>query len=56
MVFTDTNSILRYLARVAATSGLYGSNLMEHTEVRKEYVCSYMFRLVLSLFGNTVVN
>lgn len=33
VVFTDTNSILRYLARVAATSGLYGSNLMEHTEI-----------------------
>ncbi|XP_023488492.2 bifunctional glutamate/proline--tRNA ligase isoform X1 [Equus caballus] len=33
VVFTDVNSILRYLARVAATAGLYGSNLMEHTEI-----------------------
>lgn len=34
VVFTDINSILRYLARVAATAGLYGANLMEHAEVR----------------------
>ena len=31
--FTDVNSIVRYLARVAPALGLYGSNLMEHTEV-----------------------
>ncbi|XP_039913330.1 bifunctional glutamate/proline--tRNA ligase isoform X4 [Hirundo rustica] len=31
--FTDVNSIARYLARVAASAGLYGSNLLEHTEV-----------------------
>ncbi|XP_006108319.1 bifunctional glutamate/proline--tRNA ligase-like [Myotis lucifugus] len=33
VVFTDINSILRYLARVAMTARLYGSNLMEHTEI-----------------------
>ncbi|XP_006894653.1 PREDICTED: bifunctional glutamate/proline--tRNA ligase [Elephantulus edwardii] len=33
VVFTDVNSILRYLARVATSAGLYGSNLMEHTEI-----------------------
>lgn len=33
VVFTDVNSILRYLARIATTSGLYGTNLMEHTEI-----------------------
>ncbi|KAM4861247.1 bifunctional glutamate/proline--tRNA ligase [Thomomys bottae] len=33
VVFTDINSILRYLARVATTAGLYGTNLMEHTEI-----------------------
>ncbi|XP_028387128.1 bifunctional glutamate/proline--tRNA ligase isoform X2 [Phyllostomus discolor] len=33
VAFTDVNSILRYLARVATTAGLYGSNLMEHTEI-----------------------
>uniref|UniRef100_G3U148 Bifunctional glutamate/proline--tRNA ligase n=1 Tax=Loxodonta africana TaxID=9785 RepID=G3U148_LOXAF len=33
VAFTDSNSILRYLARVATTAGLYGSNLMEHTEI-----------------------
>ncbi|XP_042645583.1 bifunctional glutamate/proline--tRNA ligase isoform X6 [Tyto alba] len=31
--FTDVNSIARYLARVAGSAGLYGSNLLEHTEV-----------------------
>ncbi|XP_057691275.1 bifunctional glutamate/proline--tRNA ligase isoform X2 [Corythoichthys intestinalis] len=31
--FTDTNSISRYLARVAPALGLYGANLMEQTEV-----------------------
>uniref|UniRef100_A0AC11DH52 Glutamyl-prolyl-tRNA synthetase 1 n=1 Tax=Ovis aries TaxID=9940 RepID=A0AC11DH52_SHEEP len=33
VVFTDINSILRYLARIATTAGLYGSNLLEHTEI-----------------------
>ncbi|XP_004699962.1 bifunctional glutamate/proline--tRNA ligase isoform X2 [Echinops telfairi] len=33
VMFTDINSILRYLARVATAAGLYGSNLMEHTEI-----------------------
>uniref|UniRef100_A0A2K5CJ23 Glutamyl-tRNA synthetase n=1 Tax=Aotus nancymaae TaxID=37293 RepID=A0A2K5CJ23_AOTNA len=33
VIFTDVNSILRYLARVATTAGLYGCNLMEHTEI-----------------------
>uniref|UniRef100_A0A803YRG8 Bifunctional glutamate/proline--tRNA ligase n=1 Tax=Meleagris gallopavo TaxID=9103 RepID=A0A803YRG8_MELGA len=31
--FTNVNSIVRYLARVAASAGLYGLNLLEHTEV-----------------------
>ncbi|KFU87452.1 Bifunctional glutamate/proline--tRNA ligase, partial [Chaetura pelagica] len=31
--FTDVNSIARYLARVAVSAGLYGSNLLEHTEI-----------------------
>uniref|UniRef100_A0A087YJF0 Bifunctional glutamate/proline--tRNA ligase n=1 Tax=Poecilia formosa TaxID=48698 RepID=A0A087YJF0_POEFO len=31
--FSDTNSISRYLARVAPALGLYGANLMEQTEV-----------------------
>ncbi|XP_057875960.1 bifunctional glutamate/proline--tRNA ligase isoform X6 [Melospiza georgiana] len=31
--FSDVNSIARYLARVAASAGLYGSNLLEHTEI-----------------------
>uniref|UniRef100_A0A1A8L4V1 Bifunctional glutamate/proline--tRNA ligase n=1 Tax=Nothobranchius pienaari TaxID=704102 RepID=A0A1A8L4V1_9TELE len=31
--FSDANSISRYLARVAPALGLYGSNLMEQTEV-----------------------
>ncbi|XP_064914584.1 bifunctional glutamate/proline--tRNA ligase isoform X14 [Columba livia] len=31
--FTDVNSIARYLARVAGSAGLYGSNLLEHTEI-----------------------
>ncbi|XP_010776472.1 bifunctional glutamate/proline--tRNA ligase-like [Notothenia coriiceps] len=31
--FNDTNSISRYLARVAPALGLYGSNMMEQTEV-----------------------
>ncbi|XP_045040367.2 bifunctional glutamate/proline--tRNA ligase isoform X3 [Desmodus rotundus] len=33
VMFTDVNSILRYLARVATSAGLYGSNLLEHTEI-----------------------
>uniref|UniRef100_A0A8C0INP7 Glutamyl-prolyl-tRNA synthetase 1 n=1 Tax=Chelonoidis abingdonii TaxID=106734 RepID=A0A8C0INP7_CHEAB len=32
-VFTDVNSIVRYLARVATSAGLYGFNLLEHTEI-----------------------
>uniref|UniRef100_A0A8C4HIW8 Bifunctional glutamate/proline--tRNA ligase n=1 Tax=Dicentrarchus labrax TaxID=13489 RepID=A0A8C4HIW8_DICLA len=31
--FNDTNSISRYLARVAPALGLYGANMMEQTEV-----------------------
>uniref|UniRef100_A0A8B9HYL2 Bifunctional glutamate/proline--tRNA ligase n=1 Tax=Astyanax mexicanus TaxID=7994 RepID=A0A8B9HYL2_ASTMX len=31
--FSDVNSITRYLARVAPSLGLYGSNMMEQTEV-----------------------
>lgn len=31
------NSIVRYLARVAGSTGLYGSNLLEHTEVRRNH-------------------
>ncbi|XP_051502730.1 bifunctional glutamate/proline--tRNA ligase-like [Myxocyprinus asiaticus] len=31
--FSDINSITRYLARVAPALGLYGSNMMEQTEV-----------------------
>ncbi|KAM9608708.1 bifunctional glutamate/proline--tRNA ligase isoform 3-T3 [Morphnus guianensis] len=31
--FTDVNSIVRYLARVGGSGGLYGSNLLEHTEI-----------------------
>uniref|UniRef100_A0A8B9MC22 Glutathione S-transferase C-terminal domain-containing protein n=1 Tax=Accipiter nisus TaxID=211598 RepID=A0A8B9MC22_9AVES len=31
--FTDVNSIVRYLARVAGSAGLYGSNLLENTEI-----------------------
>ncbi|KAM6433802.1 bifunctional glutamate/proline--tRNA ligase isoform 2-T2 [Rhynochetos jubatus] len=31
--FSDVNSIARYLARVAGSAGLYGSNLLEHTEI-----------------------
>ncbi|XP_043954745.1 bifunctional glutamate/proline--tRNA ligase isoform X2 [Gambusia affinis] len=31
--FSDTNSISRYLARVAPGLGLYGANMMEQTEV-----------------------
>uniref|UniRef100_A0A8D2LLE5 Bifunctional glutamate/proline--tRNA ligase n=1 Tax=Varanus komodoensis TaxID=61221 RepID=A0A8D2LLE5_VARKO len=33
VAFTDVNSIARYLARIATSSGLYGSNLLEHTEI-----------------------
>ncbi|KAM4693873.1 bifunctional glutamate/proline--tRNA ligase isoform 2-T2 [Discoglossus pictus] len=31
--FTDVNTIVRYLARLATNTRLYGSNLMEHTEI-----------------------
>ncbi|XP_044148274.1 LOW QUALITY PROTEIN: bifunctional glutamate/proline--tRNA ligase [Bufo gargarizans] len=31
--FTDVNSIIRYLARLAPQAGLLGSNLMEQTEI-----------------------
>ncbi|KAM6207503.1 bifunctional glutamate/proline--tRNA ligase isoform 2-T2 [Sarcoramphus papa] len=31
--FTDVNSIARYLARLSGSAGLYGSNLLEHTEI-----------------------
>ncbi|XP_076011602.1 bifunctional glutamate/proline--tRNA ligase isoform X2 [Genypterus blacodes] len=31
--FSDVNSIIRYLARVAPALGLYGANMMEQTEV-----------------------
>lgn len=33
VTFNDVNSIIRYLARLAPEAGLYGSNLMEQTEV-----------------------
>ncbi|XP_019372022.1 PREDICTED: bifunctional glutamate/proline--tRNA ligase [Gavialis gangeticus] len=33
VTFTDANSIARYLARVATSAGLYGSNILEHTEI-----------------------
>ncbi|XP_070788498.1 bifunctional glutamate/proline--tRNA ligase isoform X2 [Pituophis catenifer annectens] len=33
VTFTDVNSIVRYLARIATSAGLYGSNLLEHTEI-----------------------
>ncbi|XP_007481476.1 bifunctional glutamate/proline--tRNA ligase [Monodelphis domestica] len=33
VTFTDVNSIIRYLARVATSAGLYGCNLMERTEI-----------------------
>uniref|UniRef100_A0A8D0GQY5 Glutamyl-prolyl-tRNA synthetase 1 n=1 Tax=Sphenodon punctatus TaxID=8508 RepID=A0A8D0GQY5_SPHPU len=33
VAFTDVNSIARYLARVATSAWLYGSNLLEHTEI-----------------------
>ncbi|KAK9412005.1 bifunctional glutamate/proline-tRNA ligase [Crotalus adamanteus] len=33
VTFTDVNSIARYLARIATSAGLYGSNLLEHTEI-----------------------
>ncbi|XP_062828337.1 bifunctional glutamate/proline--tRNA ligase isoform X5 [Anolis carolinensis] len=33
VTLTDVNSIARYLARVATSAGLYGSNLLEHTEI-----------------------
>ncbi|XP_068089017.1 bifunctional glutamate/proline--tRNA ligase isoform X3 [Hyperolius riggenbachi] len=33
VTFSDVNSIIRYLARLAPEAGLYGSNLMQQTEV-----------------------
>nr|XP_033793348.1 bifunctional glutamate/proline--tRNA ligase isoform X2 [Geotrypetes seraphini] len=33
VVFTDVYAIVRYLARTAESTRLYGSNLMEHTEI-----------------------
>ncbi|XP_048448199.1 bifunctional glutamate/proline--tRNA ligase-like, partial [Rhincodon typus] len=33
VVFSDVNSIVRYLARVDTENKLYGSNLLEHAEV-----------------------
>ncbi|XP_042330475.1 bifunctional glutamate/proline--tRNA ligase isoform X4 [Sceloporus undulatus] len=33
VAFTDMNSIARYLARITTSAGLYGSNLLEHTEI-----------------------
>ncbi|KAF7253214.1 Bifunctional glutamate/proline--tRNA ligase [Varanus komodoensis] len=36
VAFTDVNSIARYLARIATSSGLYGSNLLEHTETEEK--------------------
>nr|XP_060610232.1 bifunctional glutamate/proline--tRNA ligase isoform X7 [Anolis sagrei ordinatus] len=33
VTLTDVNSIARYLARIATSAGLYGSNLLEHTEI-----------------------
>ncbi|XP_061481150.1 bifunctional glutamate/proline--tRNA ligase isoform X3 [Rhineura floridana] len=33
VTFTDVNSIARYLGRIATSAGLYGSNLLEHTEI-----------------------
>lgn len=42
------NSIARYLARVAGSAGLYGLNLLEHTEVRRN--CASLFFFSYSLF------
>ncbi|XP_030051877.1 bifunctional glutamate/proline--tRNA ligase isoform X2 [Microcaecilia unicolor] len=33
VVFTDVHAIIRYLARAAESARLYGSNIMEHTEI-----------------------
>ncbi|XP_060102376.1 bifunctional glutamate/proline--tRNA ligase isoform X3 [Heteronotia binoei] len=33
VTFTDATSIARYLARIAPSARLYGSNLLEHTEI-----------------------
>ncbi|XP_029449039.1 bifunctional glutamate/proline--tRNA ligase isoform X4 [Rhinatrema bivittatum] len=33
VVFTDVHAIVRYLGRAAESARLYGSNLMEHTEI-----------------------
>lgn len=37
--FSDSNSISRYLARVAPALGLYGANTMEQTEVCVCFIC-----------------
>lgn len=52
--FSDVNSITRYLARVAPALGLYGSNMMEQTEVRfKDYTLHYTYStLHIILLGN----
>ena len=58
MVFTDINSILRYLARIATTAGLYGSNLLEHTEVRNERFLGcvlFCFDLGFGSFANFIL-
>lgn len=49
--FTDVNSIARYLARVAGSAGLYGSNLLEHTEVRRNHASLFFFFFFLLSFG-----
>lgn len=46
--FSDVNSITRYLARVAPSLGLYGSNMLEQTEVRE--LCSHMKTTIRSFF------
>ncbi|XP_054836710.1 bifunctional glutamate/proline--tRNA ligase isoform X4 [Eublepharis macularius] len=33
ITFTDATSIARYLARISSSAKLYGSNLLEHTEI-----------------------
>lgn len=45
ITFTDVNSIARYLARIATSAGLYGSNLLEHTEVKNDLFISWRYRM-----------
>lgn len=45
--FNDSNSICRYLARVAPALGLYGANMMEQSEV-------WMFVCVCNIFSNSL--